>query len=127
MVTVAYLVGCFDMLNVGHLDVIAQARERCQRLVVGVVDDELAARATGRAPVVPLDERLALVDHVRGVSGAVVHTGDRPGDIGADEVLVVAGDDLAAPGEAVKLSFRRQTSSAMLLAAMARTPDEEVA
>jgi len=127
MTSVAYLVGSFDLLHVGHLDVIAQALERSQRLVVGVVDDELVTRSTGRPPVVPLDERLALVGHVRGVSEAVVHAVDRPRELGADHVLVVAGDDVAAPAEAEKLSFRRQTSSATLLAALVRTQDREVA
>lgn len=127
MTTTAYLVGSFDLLHVGHLDVITQARERCQRLVVGVVDDDLVTRSTGRPPVVPLDERLALVGHVRGVGEAVVHTVDRSREVGADEVLLVAGDGLAVLADAETLSFRRQTSSATLLAALARKQDEEVA
>lgn len=68
-----YVVGAFDMLNVRDIDVISQVRERCARIVVGVLDDDEVQRLYGRPPVVPLTERLQLVEHVRGVDTVVVH------------------------------------------------------
>lgn len=68
-----YVVGAFDLFNVRDLDVISQIRDRCGRVVVGVLTDDQVGRLHGRPPVVPLDERLQLIAHVRGVDDAVVH------------------------------------------------------
>ncbi len=65
-----YLVASFDMLNVGDLDVIRQAAGLCDVLTVVVLSDESVAEALGRPPVVPLHERIAIVEHVRNVAGA---------------------------------------------------------
>lgn len=70
-----YLACPFDLLNVGDLDLIAQARSRCDYLVVGVYSDELIESISGRPPVVPLQERLVLVGHIRGVDHATRHDG----------------------------------------------------
>lgn len=70
---VGYLAHGFDLLNIGDLDVIAQVRARCSRLIIGVLSDESIQTSTGRPPVVPLAERVALVRHTRGVDAVVVH------------------------------------------------------
>ncbi len=121
---VGYLAGAFDMLNVGDLDMIAQARELCECLVVGVYTDGQAERAQGRAPVVPLEERLEIVSHVRGVSSAVVHAGaGRPGAVGLTFSLTGLDD---CDGGLV-LRPRRVTSSAALRDALAPVSTEAVA
>jgi glycerol-3-phosphate cytidylyltransferase-like family protein len=61
------LVRSFDLINVLDLDLVAQARQLCTRLVIGVHSDELVTQLTGRSPVMPLSERLLLAAHVRGV------------------------------------------------------------
>jgi glycerol-3-phosphate cytidylyltransferase-like family protein len=112
------------LINVHDLDLIAQARRLCDRLVLGVYSDELVLSTTGRPPVVPLAERLALVSHVRGVADAVVHTPDaRPA---GPEVVVFAEqvddiDELAV----IRLEVARQTESATLRDAL--RPVREVA
>ncbi len=69
-VTTGYVPGVWDMFHVGHLNILRRARERCDVLVVGAVTDEVVAGTKGRTPVVPLEERmeilqgLALVDEV---------------------------------------------------------------
>jgi glycerol-3-phosphate cytidylyltransferase len=68
---IGYAPGVYDLFHIGHLNLLARARERCDHLVAGVVSDELATRAKGRAPVVPLDERLEIVRSVRHVDEAV--------------------------------------------------------
>ena len=76
--SVGYLPNVFDMLNVRDLALIAQARQHCSQLVVGVFSDDFAERLLGRRPVVPMAERVAMVSHVRGVDAVVVHDGVSP-------------------------------------------------
>jgi len=56
-----YVPGAYDVFHVGHLRILERSRQRCDRLVVGVVGDELAARARGELPAVPLAERMEIV------------------------------------------------------------------
>lgn len=110
---VGYLCGAFDLLNVRDLDLIDQARSRCRRLVLGVLTDDQVARLTGRAPVVPLVERMALLQHVRGVDLVVRH--GEPSEVGASVTL--AATPGALPG-AELLTPRRETASPMLRVAL---------
>lgn len=80
---VGRLTGAFDLVTVAQLDVIAQARRRCDRLVARVRTDEQVERLEGLAPVMPLDERVRLVAALRDV----------------DEVDVAGDDTLGAPAE----------------------------
>ena len=68
---IGYAPGVYDLFHIGHLRLLARAREHCDHLVAGVVSDEMATRAKGRAPVVPLEERLEIVRHIRFVDDAV--------------------------------------------------------
>lgn len=124
---VGYLACSFDLLNVGDLDVIDQARERCDELVVGVHDDGLVEAATGRPPVVPLSERLSLVSHLRGVSRVVVHRAGRADEQGPHVSFVLAGDPEADAPAALVLTPRRETVSPILRAALRAAPVEAVA
>ena len=60
------------MFHQGHLNILRAARERCDRLVVGVTSDEALIRMKGRAPVIPLKERCDLVSSRRFVDAVVV-------------------------------------------------------
>jgi glycerol-3-phosphate cytidylyltransferase len=71
---VGYAPGVYDLFHVGHLNILHRARSQCDRLIAGVVSDELAARAKGRPPVVPLHERLEIVRSCRFVDEAVAET-----------------------------------------------------
>jgi glycerol-3-phosphate cytidylyltransferase len=62
---IGYTAGVFDMFHMGHLQLLGRARARCDYLVVGVSTDELALDLKGSLPVVPLLERMAIVQHVR--------------------------------------------------------------
>ncbi|THA26680.1 cytidyltransferase [Streptomyces sp. RKND-216] len=72
--TVGYAPGAYDLFHVGHLNLLRHARSRCDYLVAGVVSDEMAERAKGRPPVVPLVERLEIVRSIRFVDAAFVET-----------------------------------------------------
>ncbi len=72
--TVGYAPGAYDLFHVGHLNLLRHARSQCDYLVAGVVSDEMAERAKGRPPVVPLVERLEIVRSIRFVDAAFVET-----------------------------------------------------
>lgn len=61
---VGYVPGVFDLFHVGHLNMLRQARSRCDVLVAGVVSDEVCELSKGISPTVPLEERVAIVDAI---------------------------------------------------------------
>jgi glycerol-3-phosphate cytidylyltransferase len=61
---VGYVPGVFDLFHVGHLNMLRQARRRCDVLVAGVVSDEVCELSKGISPTVPLEERVAIVDAI---------------------------------------------------------------
>ena len=67
-----YLPGVFDIFHIGHLNILRRARAHCDYLIAGVVSDERAEAVKGRRPVIPLDERLAVVNSVGLVDEVVV-------------------------------------------------------
>lgn len=68
---VGYVPGGFDMLHVGHINVLIAARDLCDYLVVGVATDESLRRMKGRPPVIPHVERMRLVGALRIVDEVV--------------------------------------------------------
>lgn len=70
--TVGYVPGAWDMFHIGHLNILLRAREQCDRLIVGVVTDEVLFAAKGKHPVVPLAERMDVVAAVDIVDEVVV-------------------------------------------------------
>jgi glycerol-3-phosphate cytidylyltransferase len=65
MTVVGYAPGAYDLFHVGHLNVLRHAAAHCDVLVAGVVADEVLVRTKGRAPVVPLAERMEIVSSLR--------------------------------------------------------------
>jgi glycerol-3-phosphate cytidylyltransferase len=58
---IGFAPGVYDLFHIGHLNILREARRHCDRLVAGVTSDDLARCLKGRAPVVPLAERLDIV------------------------------------------------------------------
>jgi glycerol-3-phosphate cytidylyltransferase len=125
--SVGYLAQSFDLLNVRDLDLIAQARQHCAHLIVGVHTDELVEARQGRRPVVPLSERMALVGHVRGVAEVVEH-GDDPVELPLGTVVFAVDDETPETTlDVVPLSTRRHTVSVALREALRPVDREAVA
>lgn len=70
MIRIGYAPGAYDLFHVGHLNLLRQAKEHCDFLIVGVVADEVLIKHKGVQPVVPLAERLEIVRNVRYVDAA---------------------------------------------------------
>jgi glycerol-3-phosphate cytidylyltransferase len=69
--TVGFVPGVWDMLHIGHLNILTRARSQCDFLIAGVVIDELVLAAKGTLPVVPFPERRQIVENLRIVDAAV--------------------------------------------------------
>lgn len=68
---IGYVAGTYDLFHIGHLNLFRRAKERCDYLIVGVVNDELSVHIKGKRPYIPFDERIALVRACRYVDEAV--------------------------------------------------------
>jgi glycerol-3-phosphate cytidylyltransferase len=62
---IGYAPGAYDLFHVGHLNLLRHAAEHCDHLIAGVVSDEVLEFTKGRAPVVPLAERMEIVRGLR--------------------------------------------------------------
>ncbi|MDB5875303.1 MAG: cytidyltransferase [Ramlibacter sp.] len=71
MTRFGYAPGAYDLFHVGHLNLLREAKCRCEYLIAGVVSDEILRLNKGITPVVPLSERLEIVGNIRFVDVAV--------------------------------------------------------
>ena len=77
--TVVWTNGCFDLLHVGHLRSLEAAKRLGDVLVVGVNGDESVRRLKGPGrPVVPAEDRAAMVAALRPVDRVVIFGEDTP-------------------------------------------------
>jgi len=70
---IGYTTGVFDLFHVGHLNILKQAREQCDYLIVGVTVDELVAYKNVKA-VIPYEERKGIVASIKYVDQVVPQT-----------------------------------------------------
>ena len=62
---VGYTTGVFDMFHIGHLNILRKAKEKCDYLIVGVSTDELCSSYKGKLPIIPFEERKAIVEAIK--------------------------------------------------------------
>lgn len=87
--------GCFDLLHVGHIAVIEQARSFGQRLIVAINSDASVARLKGPSrPIVGQAERARVLAALGAVDAVVIFDEDTPLEL----VLAVRPDVLVKGG-----------------------------
>ncbi|MGY1805402.1 adenylyltransferase/cytidyltransferase family protein [Blastococcus sp. SYSU D00922] len=141
MTVIGYAPGAYDLFHIGHLNILKHAAESCDRLIAGVVSDEMLVLTKGRAPVIPLAERIEIVRSLRFVDD--VHAEVVPDKIdtwrqvGFDVIFkgddwrgTAKGDrlerDFAAVGVEVRyFPYTAHTSSTILRKALAAIDAEE--
>jgi glycerol-3-phosphate cytidylyltransferase len=57
--------GTFDVLHIGHVNILERARALGDRLIVGVSSDALNVAKKGRRPIYPEQDRLAMIGALR--------------------------------------------------------------
>ena len=62
---IGFTAGTFDMFHIGHLNLLRNARSRCDYLIVGVNSDRLVEEYKHKRAVVPLEERMEIVGALR--------------------------------------------------------------
>ncbi len=69
---VGYAPGAYDLFHIGHLNLLRRARSECDYLIAGVVSNELCRDLKGVEPVIPLEERVAIVGAIDAVDAVHV-------------------------------------------------------
>lgn len=67
---IGYTTGVFDLFHIGHLNILKNAKENCDYLIVGVTIDELVSYK-GTDAVIPFQERIKIVGAIRYVDEVV--------------------------------------------------------
>ena len=122
---IGYTQGTYDMFHIGHLNLIKNAKRRCDYLIVGVNTDELVESYKNKRPIVPLEERAEIVRSIKYVDEVIITNTLDKKEI-CDEIYI--GDDWkgnerwertgkemeALGARLVYLPYTKDTSSTML-------------
>jgi glycerol-3-phosphate cytidylyltransferase len=69
---VVYTSGTFDLFHVGHLNILQRSKKLGDILIVGVSTDELVKSYKKRKPIVPLKDRMRIIENCRCVDKVIV-------------------------------------------------------
>ncbi|MEM9660347.1 MAG: D-glycero-beta-D-manno-heptose 1-phosphate adenylyltransferase, partial [Planctomycetota bacterium] len=125
--------GCFDILHVGHVAYLEEAKSLGDRLIVAVNDDDSVKRLKGESrPINALEDRMLVLAGLASVDWVVAFSDDTPAaliELLLPDVLVKGGDYaideiaggravLANGGEVRVLSFRNGHSTSRIIERM---------
>ena len=68
---IGYTTGVFDLFHIGHLNILKRAKEQCEYLIVGVSTDSLVLDYKKKKPIIPFEERIAIVEAIRYVDEVI--------------------------------------------------------
>lgn len=71
---IGYTTGVYDMFHIGHLNILRRAKEQCEYLIVGVSTDECVESYKNKAPIIPFEQRAAIVQAIKYVDEVVPQT-----------------------------------------------------
>lgn len=105
MTIIGYAPGAYDLFHIGHLNILKHAAAHCDRLIAGVVSDDMLLAAKGKVPVIPLAERMEIVASLRFVDAVHAETVpdkvDTWREVGFD--VLFKGDDWRGTAKGDKL------------------------
>ena len=133
---VVFTNGCFDLLHLGHLELLEQARRAGDVLVVGINSDASVARLKGEGrPVIPEGERAETLLALEAVDRVTVYDEETPLEViealrpdvlvkGADWALdEIVGRDVveSAGGRVLRVELLRERSTSGLIEKIKQT------
>ena len=68
---IGYTTGVFDLFHIGHLNILRESKKMCDKLIVGITNDELVYKRKNKYPVIPFRERIEIVNAIKYVDKAV--------------------------------------------------------
>lgn len=69
---IGYTCGVFDLFHVGHLNLLERCKAMCDRLVVGVCDDEYVRKIKNKEPIINEKDRVRILNALKCVDLAVL-------------------------------------------------------
>lgn len=76
---VAICPGCFDLLHAGHVKLFREARRHAEIVIAATNTDASIRRAKGETrPVVPLQDRMAMLDALAMIDDVICYDEDTP-------------------------------------------------
>lgn len=69
-----YTAGVYDMFHVGHLNILQNAKQLCDYLVVAVTTDEVVETNKHKKPIIPYEDRKRIVEAIRYVDEVIPQT-----------------------------------------------------
>jgi glycerol-3-phosphate cytidylyltransferase len=71
---IGYTTGVYDMFHIGHLMLLKKAKLHCDYLIVGVSSDELVQNYKKKLPIIPLKDRLEIIQALSCVDEVVIQS-----------------------------------------------------
>ena len=94
--TIVFTNGCFDIIHRGHIELLSAAKEKGDRLVVGLNGDQSVKRLKGNdRPIQPGEDRAMILDAIESVDMVVGFEEDTPAEMilhFSPDVLLKGGD-----------------------------------
>ena len=94
--TIVFTNGCYDLIHRGHIDLLANAKSKGDKLIVGLNSDRSVKRLKGNnRPILTFDDRLIILDAIKSVDMVVGFDEDTPEELIKGilpNVLVKGGD-----------------------------------
>jgi rfaE bifunctional protein nucleotidyltransferase chain/domain len=76
---VVFTNGCFDIIHLGHIEYLEKAREKGDKLIVGVNSDSSVRRLKGTSrPIIEEESRVAVLASLMFVDAVIVFEEDTP-------------------------------------------------
>ena len=68
---IGYTSGVYDLLHIGHINLLRNAKSMCDKLVVGVSTDKLVKKYKNKMPVIPFNDRIEMIKSIKYVDAVI--------------------------------------------------------